>query len=101
AAQVEGRCAVDIDILVLDALPGSDTRILSSPEILRQTACDFAKVVLTSRTNIRRGDADDRCGGWRACDPCSGHDDRCVGPDAVGIPRVSPADDDRTIVEPG
>src|SRR3546814_19408068 len=38
APQVEGRCPVDVDVLVLCALPRTDTGVLAAAEILRQAA---------------------------------------------------------------
>src|SRR3546814_2213103 len=63
APQVEGRCPVDVDVLVLCALPRTDTGVLAAAEILRQAARNLAEIGLTAIADIFARDADHRgCG---------------------------------------
>src|SRR3546814_13184571 len=59
AAQIEGRGAIDVSVLIGSALTVSDARILSASEALRQAARDLAE-----RSEARRG-------GKECVSPCS------------------------------
>src|SRR3546814_10824663 len=85
APQVEGRCPVDVDVLVLCALPRTDTGVLAAAEILRQAARNLAEIGVTAIADIFARDADHRgCG--RGCgDPAAGHDDVFLRRTAPGL----------------
>src|SRR3546814_7185560 len=89
APQVEGRCPVDVDVLVLCALPRTDTGVLAAAEILRQAARNLAEIGLTAIADIFARDADHRGCGRGAGDPAAGHDDVFLRRTALGLDRKS------------
>src|SRR3546814_19843333 len=69
AAQIEGRGAIDVSVLIGSALTVSDARILSASEALRQAARDLAEIGLTRVPNVLTRHYDPRRSGWSTIDP--------------------------------